>query len=182
MSRVIRIHEATFNRLQKLATPLVDTPATVIDTLLDFYDSQPSEISVLEPSSNQTIIGIPENKIFAGGPTSGLAYREPRQKGVVVKIDGKTFKAYSLADLYRQVLKHLCSSGNIDKVKPYLPLATSGKRYLIATKPIHPRGNNFFCSIEYGGFYMETHKSYSCGILHLQKLLDLCNLSLTYIE
>jgi hypothetical protein len=40
MSKVIRISEETFIRLQEHAEPLVDTPATVIERLLDFYERQ----------------------------------------------------------------------------------------------------------------------------------------------
>jgi hypothetical protein len=40
MSKVIRISEETFIRLQELAEPLVDTPATVIERLLDFYERE----------------------------------------------------------------------------------------------------------------------------------------------
>jgi hypothetical protein len=36
---VIRIPDPVFERLQGIATPLVDTPASVIEKLLDFYDS-----------------------------------------------------------------------------------------------------------------------------------------------
>lgn len=35
----IEIHEADFSRLQRMAVPLVDTPATVFSRLLDFYES-----------------------------------------------------------------------------------------------------------------------------------------------
>jgi len=35
----IEIYEADFSRLQRLAVPLVDTPATVFARLLDFYES-----------------------------------------------------------------------------------------------------------------------------------------------
>lgn len=36
---VIRIPDPVFERLQSLATPFVDTPATVIERLLDHYDA-----------------------------------------------------------------------------------------------------------------------------------------------
>jgi hypothetical protein len=39
MMPVIRIPDPVFHRLQAFATPLVDTPATVIEKLLDFYES-----------------------------------------------------------------------------------------------------------------------------------------------
>lgn len=40
MSKVVRISEETFIRLQEHAEPLVDTPATVIERMLDFYERQ----------------------------------------------------------------------------------------------------------------------------------------------
>ncbi len=40
MSKVIRISEETFLRLQEHAEPLIDTPATVIERLLDYYERQ----------------------------------------------------------------------------------------------------------------------------------------------
>ena len=38
MSKVIRISNQIFTRLQEIAEPLTDTPATVIERLLDFYE------------------------------------------------------------------------------------------------------------------------------------------------
>ena len=49
MSKVIRISDTTFSRLQKLAEPLVDTPASVIDKLLDEYESRLSRRNTNEP-------------------------------------------------------------------------------------------------------------------------------------
>ena len=40
MSVVIRISEQAYERLQKLAKPFVDTPAAVVDRLLDFYEKR----------------------------------------------------------------------------------------------------------------------------------------------
>jgi len=42
MMPVIRISDDLFRRLQKLATPLVDTPASVIERLLDLHPRQTS--------------------------------------------------------------------------------------------------------------------------------------------
>lgn len=39
MMPVIRITDEVFTRLQRHATPFVDTPATVIDKLLDYYEA-----------------------------------------------------------------------------------------------------------------------------------------------
>ncbi len=50
---VIRISDPVFGRLQKIAAPFVDTPASVIERLLDFYESrsnhdkQPQQSSTL---------------------------------------------------------------------------------------------------------------------------------------
>ncbi len=40
MSKVIRISDSIFKRLQQLSTPLIDTPATVIERILDFYEQR----------------------------------------------------------------------------------------------------------------------------------------------
>ncbi len=37
---IVRIPDPIFERLQAIATPLIDTPASVIEKLLNFYDSQ----------------------------------------------------------------------------------------------------------------------------------------------
>ena len=39
MMPVIRISDPVFERLQSIATPLVDTPGSVVEKLLDFYES-----------------------------------------------------------------------------------------------------------------------------------------------
>lgn len=40
MMPVVRIPDPLFERLQAIATPLVDSPASVIEKLLDFYEAQ----------------------------------------------------------------------------------------------------------------------------------------------
>ena len=59
MSTIIRISDSTFERLKALAEPLVDTPATVIDRVLDFYDKQnnrsvSTKRPLPSPSANST--------------------------------------------------------------------------------------------------------------------------------
>ena len=181
MSKVVRIPESVFQRLQKLATPLVDTPANVIERLLDYYDSQENAgVSAINLSAGQ----VPANSAdsvrhpkFAADPSS----RASRQRGVIVKVEGQTLTARSIADLYSQILRLVCDDGHIMKVTSHLPLATSSKRYLIATHPVHPNGAQFVIPVEYHGYYMEAHKDYKNGINHLRKLLDLCGLSMAYI-
>ncbi|MBW2307970.1 MAG: hypothetical protein JRG73_13675 [Deltaproteobacteria bacterium] len=160
MSRVIRISESIFQRLQKLAIPLEDTPASVIEKLLDFYDSRDKQ----------------------AGPTQvrdPLLTRPSKQRGITIKVDGQSLTAVSVADLYRQVLRFLADEGYLNKLKVHLPIATSAKRYLVAAEPFHPNGKKFVHPVEYQGFHMEAHKDYRIGIKHLRKMLDLCGLSLS---
>ena len=111
-------------------------------------------------------------------PTNMLHNRSPRQRGISVTIDGRKFSAMSVSDLYDQVLKYLYENKLIEKLKPYLPYATSRKRYLISIEPVHPQGNQFVVPIEYKGYYMEAHKSYHTAITCLTDLLGLIGLSL----
>ncbi len=50
MSKVIRIPKSVFLRLQKHAEPLVDTPANVIERLLDFYEEHNEEDEMFKSS------------------------------------------------------------------------------------------------------------------------------------
>ena len=172
MEQNIRISESTFSRLQHLATPFVDTPATVIDKLLDFFEGQKHDDLPKTENKSQKLMRIIRD----------VSDRNPRQRGIVVKLNGTTIKAHSLPDLYGQVLKYLCDSGRIDAVSGDLPLATSSKRYLISKNPTHQDGKAFFSQVEYDGYFMEAHKSYVTGISHLKKLVDLCGLALVYVE
>ncbi len=68
MGKVIRISDETFSRLQQLAEPLVDTPASVIDKLLDQYESGIKTSKSLEKrelytvSSNHNLFLVPADK------------------------------------------------------------------------------------------------------------------------
>ncbi|MCI0428396.1 MAG: hypothetical protein L0Z46_10310 [Nitrospiraceae bacterium] len=178
MTKVIRISESIFQRLQKLAVPLVDNPASVIDRLLDYHDSH--EDGAIKQSDRQVesrSLDDVRRPLFAKDPSN----RASRQRGVVVEIQGRTFTADSLSDLYSQVLKFLSDNGHIEKLKRHLPVATSTQRYLIATDPVHPNGKKFVVPVEYKGHYMEAHKDYKNGVNHLRKMLTLCGLSLDYL-
>ncbi|UCF03229.1 MAG: hypothetical protein JSV14_06190 [Deltaproteobacteria bacterium] len=171
MSKVIRISQSIFQRLQKLAIPLEDTSADVIERLLDFYDAH----------RGCETPAIAADKVQERKQTKDPSSRAPRERGVSVKVESQFFGAHSLADLYLQVLRFLCDHAHIQKIESHLPLSTSRKRYLIATNPVHPSGRGFFAPIEYDGYFMETHKSYETGIKHLRKMLDICGLSLDYL-
>ena len=68
MSKVIRISDETFSRLQNLAEPLVDTPASVIEKLLDEYESTLSKnksgekMESYNPKSNHNLFLVPADK------------------------------------------------------------------------------------------------------------------------
>lgn len=49
MMPVIRIPDRVFERLQAMATPLVDSPRSVIEKLLDFYERQAGKAASNEP-------------------------------------------------------------------------------------------------------------------------------------
>jgi len=54
MSKVIRIDDDTFARLQNLAEPFIDTPSTVVERLLNYYESR--QASVLEPQLGKNFL------------------------------------------------------------------------------------------------------------------------------
>ena len=169
MSRVIRISEQIYGRLQKLAVPFDDTPAKVIERLLDLYDAR--HHIPAEPSEEEKFPGY-----------SDLIHRPSRARGAIIEVEGHRFIAESIHDLYGQILRFLVDEGYLQKLKRYLPITTSPKRYLLAAKPVHPNGNDFVSPVEYRGYYMESHKDYKEGIIHLwEKMLKPCGLSLAYL-
>lgn len=68
MSKVIRISDETFSKLQNLAEPLVDTPASVIEKLLDEYESalpknkSGEKMESYNPKSNHNLFLVPADK------------------------------------------------------------------------------------------------------------------------
>jgi hypothetical protein len=84
--------------------------------------------------------------------------------------------------LYAKVLKFLCDEKHIEKLKPYIPYATSNQRYLLNTEPYHQGGNAFRVPIECEGYFLEAHKSYVNAVSSLDKLLRLCNLSVQQVK
>ena len=54
----IEIHEADFSRLQRIAVPLVDTPASVFSRLLDFYES------IDKASEPVQLLPLPRSDVF----------------------------------------------------------------------------------------------------------------------
>jgi hypothetical protein len=181
MSRVVRISETSFQRLQKLAVPLEDTPSSVIERLLDFYDSH-STPNTHKKKPLPTHTRVPRTDVEKQKEDYALSNRPPRVRGAIVEIGGKRFNADSLADLYSQMLRFLDANGQLDKLKPYLPIATSKKRYLIAAQPLHPNGEAFKRPVKYLGYFMESHKDWKNGISHLRsRILDRLGLPISYM-
>jgi len=54
MSKVIRISDSIFSRLQQHSTPLVDTPATVIERMIEYYE-QKNKPETIIPVSNTNV-------------------------------------------------------------------------------------------------------------------------------
>jgi hypothetical protein len=174
VSKQITISDSVFERLQRLAVPLVDTPESVVIRLLNFYEPNPVEEDLrIGPSA--------EEQTKTQSTIDGVLERLPRQKGIIVRLDETTVEADKLSDLYIEALKYLDKRGLLNKVNDAIPIATSSKRYLIAKSPVHPQGNDFRIPVEYKGYYMEAHKDYKEGIRHLCKMLNLCGVTLTYV-
>jgi len=65
MSKVIRISNETFSRLQNLAEPFVDTPASVIEKLLDKYESRLSMNNRIHEADMNFNVLLEENLFLA---------------------------------------------------------------------------------------------------------------------
>lgn len=82
----------------------------------------------------------------------------------------------SVPKLYKQVLEFLTHGNYLEKLP--LPVATGSKRYLLAREPKHQSGNAFVYPVEHKGYFMEAHKGREGGWSNLQKLLEMCGLSM----
>lgn len=183
MNYSIQLPASVFRRLQVLAVPFEDTPVSVIERLLDHYEEHALDKS--EVISVKDLVHMESkynNSSESANRIPALEKRLPRQRGVEVVIDNERMVATSLGELYEMVLRFLDKKGCLDKIGPRLPISTSSSRYLIATTPVHPNGNEFVRPIQYRDYYMESHKDYRNGLNHLRKLLDLCGLELKYVR
>ncbi len=142
MSKVIRISEIYFHPSAKLCYSPRRYSGSVIEKILDFYELENQNKKTNEKTNAAS--GQLLNKTHAEKDKKDPRFRMPRQRGTVVEIEGKMLSADSLADLYEQVLKFLSQNKLLGRIDPHLPIATSRQRYLIAKKPVHPNGNEFF--------------------------------------
>lgn len=175
MAQSISVSDRTYLRLQECAEPFEDhTPEDVIIRLLDAcaVDSEDSE----RPKRLE--------KDEAEGHTSSesnLSEREPRQRGVVVRMGDAIIDAVTVRDLYEQSLQILADAHR-DELERLLPVRTSNQRYLVAESPVHPSGRSFVVPVEYDGLHMEAHKDYKTALAHLKRLASRLGVPFQYIE
>jgi hypothetical protein len=58
MSTVIRVPEDVYRRLQKFAQPFEDTPASVIERVLTYYEAHHISASSVSPTSSNLSVGL----------------------------------------------------------------------------------------------------------------------------
>jgi len=175
--RDVTLPDDLFARLQALAVPLVDTVPDVVRRLLDHYERTSPEHKT--PSSRASA--------SASGPLPVLVRersvtgRVARERGATIEIEGHQIQAVSVRDMYEQAMRFIVDNGHSKRLKTLVPFRTSGQRYLIAERPVHPNGNDFVVPARYGGFYMESHKDYRNAVKHLGQLTSKLGLKLRYI-
>lgn len=64
MTPVIRIPDDVFRRLQRVATPLVDSPADVVERLIAFYETQHGLAPVHETQEVPVNVGVGEYETY----------------------------------------------------------------------------------------------------------------------
>ena len=176
MTRIIRIPDELYERLQAHGVAFVDTEATVIGRLLNFYDEKAGRNGGTQPIDADGALRANSAR-GARTPSS----RAPRERGVTVELEGELIHASSLREMYERALQLVVERSEKSRLEQLVPFATSGVRYLIAKKPVHPNGNEFVKPVRYGGYYMESHKDYRNGMRHLSKFVEKLGLTLRYL-
>lgn len=174
MSETIELPDPLFQRLQDHAEPLVDTPASVIRRVLDFYERHEEDTDESGKSDLRNP-GSVDHKFL-----SDPADRESRERGAVIELDDTRIDATSVRDMYEKTLQYLDEEDLLEKIRDQLPISTSRQRHLLAEKPVHPNGSSFVAEAKYECLYMEAHKDWRNGINHLCQLLNRCGVQLTY--
>jgi|ERR1700728_1559276 len=173
MAHQITVSDEVFERLKRLAEPFVDRePEDVLRRLLDRNES----VFAGDDAHDKSDARLPASLHESVSPIS----RVPRERGTTVQIGDDRVDAVSVRALYGQALK-LFVERHRSKLKSVVPIKTSGQRYLIALKPVHPSGKPFVKPVGFGGFYMESHKDYKNGIAHLRMLCRRLGLPLKYL-
>ncbi len=106
----------------------------------------------------------------------------PRERGATVELNGDRISATTVPDLCTKVMEFIDSKGLWRKFESLAPYKTSAKRYLFATSPKHPQGNDFFVPLKYKNVYMEAHKNHETAIKQLGRLLSQLEINFRYIR
>jgi hypothetical protein len=173
------VYEVTLSKdlfvpLQKLAVPLVDSTVVVIERVVSHYErTGPSVEEKADISTSST----PSSMVV----DRKMVERAPCERGVTIEIDSHVIRAISVPELYQETLRFLVEKGHAKRLKDLVPFSTSNRRYLIADRPVHPKGNAFVVPIKSGGYFMEAHKNYKAAIEHLSRFLGKMGLKLKYV-
>ena len=166
MIKTISISDDVYARLEELARPFEDRePEDVIRRLLEGGSVR----NVAKPESHRT----------TSQPT---VVRAPRERGVVVKLNGNMISATTVPDLCTKVMEFIYTKDLWDQFESLAPYKTSAKRYLFAKSPKHPQGNDFFVPLMYKNIYMEAHKNYETTIRQLGRLLSQLGITFEYVR
>lgn len=173
-----------FAKLKALTSPLVPTIPGVIALLVERFEKSTSK-SALE-ASVESGIGVGRTSPILD--EHSLSGRVPRERGTTIEISsgtktkGHLIRAVTVPDLYEQWLRFVVDEGLSKSLRELLPFRTGSRRYLIAERPIHPKGNPFFISVSHRGFFMEAHKSYATAVRDLIRLTEKLGLTLKYLR
>ena len=171
MNKSIVVSEGLYAQLETLARPFVDKePADVIRWLVNEVASK-GEHQMMAPLAPPPHPFKPETAVV----------RVPRQRAVVVGMDGTAIHADTVPDLCAKVMDYLFAHGHGTKILGMSPYKTSTERYLFSKTPKHPNGNDFFSPISCHGLRVETHKSYQTAIKQLATFVAKCGVKLTYL-
>jgi hypothetical protein len=165
MSPTINLPEQLHARLERMGGSLF-TVAEVVERLVSEFERRDT---VKHLQSSDPVVGESQN--VESKNMYRMASRSPRERGITVEFGERRVVASTVADLYEQILRLLVDSGQIMRLRPFLPYPTSSKRYLIADKPVHPNGHDFVLPIQYSGLHMETHKDYKNAVSQLSRFL-----------
>ena len=165
MAKTIAVTDSLYAQLASLARPFTDKePADVISWLVQ---------KELGPGNGPS-------PPLSSVPVARVNERAPRERGVVVDLDGVTIRADSVPDLFRQVMDFLHGRGRWNDVLALAPYKTSAKRYLFSTTPVHPNGNDFFVPLVSHGLHVEAHKNYPTTVEQLTRFLSKLGVTMTY--
>jgi hypothetical protein len=168
MVEIIFLSDEVSARLQSLARPFEDRETEdedVIDRLLD-GDTRKSVPITSSHNSNS------EPKVI----------RSPRERSVVVELNGERISATTVPDLCAKVMEFIYSNGLWSQFERLAPYKTSAKRSLFAMNPKHPQGNDFFVPLKYKNVYMEVHKNYETTSKQLGRLMSQLGVTFEYVR